>query len=308
MIGRVESAQRRRHIGAAAATVVAGAIMLVGPTPAAAQESLAASCPLPRDDYVANGSSGERFAQTFVSGFAGNLTRAEIDFLEPAGKTGDYVVQIMGVDGSGTPNNNVLASTTVPEVPDGPTTLVATFASPAAIVAGQSYALVLSRPSEPTIEGGEGLEAGYKPDTADCPGTFWYSPGGTTTWNTVGVDMIFAVFATPPEPLPPVKVDRTVTLDANKGKVKKGRKVVLFGKVDAPQNEAACEAAQAVEVQRLKGGSFETIEQVQTDGQGNFLTKTQVKKTFLYRAHLGETADCVAANSDTEKVKIKKTK
>jgi hypothetical protein len=106
------------------------------------------------------------------------------------------------------------------------------------------------------------------------------------------------------------KGNRTLTLDANKNKVKKGKKVLLSGQLDAPGSEASCESSLAVELQRKKPTqtAFTTLEQLGTDAAGNFSTKEKVKKTFEFRAQVAETATCGAQVSNTEKVKVKKKK
>lgn len=103
---------------------------------------------------------------------------------------------------------------------------------------------------------------------------------------------------------------RTLTLDANKSKVKKGKKVTLSGDVSAAGNVAGCEANQPVEIQRKKPSQsdFTAFQQLQTDGQGGFSLTTKVKKTFQYRAVLGETQTCEDATTDPKKVKAKKKK
>jgi hypothetical protein len=102
---------------------------------------------------------------------------------------------------------------------------------------------------------------------------------------------------------------RTVSLDANKNKVKKGKKVTLAGQiVDGALNTSGCAANQAVELQRKKPSQaeFATVEQLQTEAAGAFSTKQKVKKTFEYRAEVLETATCAGQASNTEKVKAKK--
>jgi len=112
----------------------------------------------------------------------------------------------------------------------------------------------------------------------------------------------------PPAP----KSDRTLTLDANKGKVEKGRKVRLSGQIDAPQNEGGCEPNQAVELQRkaknAPDAAFATFRTVQTDGTGNYSTKQKVKKTYFYRAIVQETASCDDESSNSQKVRVQKKK
>jgi hypothetical protein len=114
----------------------------------------------------------------------------------------------------------------------------------------------------------------------------------------------------PPQPQP--KADRTLTLDSNKGKVEKGRKVRLTGQIDAPLNEAACEPNQTVELQRKKKKApetaFATFKTVQTDQAGNFADKVRVKKTRIYRAVVRESASCDEELSNTQKVRVQKKK
>jgi hypothetical protein len=108
------------------------------------------------------------------------------------------------------------------------------------------------------------------------------------------------------------KTDRTLTLDANKGKVEKGRKVRLTGQIDAPLNEAGCEPNQTVELQRKKKKApetaFATFKTVQTDQAGNFADKVRVKKTRIYRAVVRESASCDEELSNTQKVRVQKKK
>jgi hypothetical protein len=103
---------------------------------------------------------------------------------------------------------------------------------------------------------------------------------------------------------------RTLTLDANKNKVKKGKRVTLAGQLNEVVRQGPCESSQAVELQRKKPSqpTFATIEQLQTDAAGAFSTKEKVKKTFEYRAQVSETATCGGQVSNTEKVKVKKKK
>jgi hypothetical protein len=108
------------------------------------------------------------------------------------------------------------------------------------------------------------------------------------------------------------KIDRTLTLDANKGKVEKGRKVRLSGQIDAPLTEAACEPGQTVELQRKTKNApdtaFSTFASVQTDATGNFSDKVKVKKTRVYRAVVQESEACDDETSNTQKVRVQKKK
>jgi hypothetical protein len=106
------------------------------------------------------------------------------------------------------------------------------------------------------------------------------------------------------------KGNRALTLDANKNKVKKRKKVTLSGRLAPAARQGPCESGQTVELQRKRPSqsTFTTFASVQTDAQGSFSLKTKVKKTLEYRAQVVETAACTAALSNTEKVKVKKKK
>jgi len=109
---------------------------------------------------------------------------------------------------------------------------------------------------------------------------------------------------------PQPKAERTLILDAEKSKVKKGKKVTLAGQLDALGNEAACEAGQTVELQRKKPSQtvFATVQQLQTTATGNFSAKAKIKKTYEYQAVVAESAECQPGVSNTEKVKVQKKK
>jgi hypothetical protein len=106
------------------------------------------------------------------------------------------------------------------------------------------------------------------------------------------------------------KGNRAVTLDTNKSKVKKGRKVLLSGRLIATTGQGECLFGQTVELQRKKPSQedFTTFTQVQSDGQGNFSLKQKVKKTYEFRVQVPETTSCLRGVSETEKVKVKKKK
>jgi hypothetical protein len=271
-------------------------------TSAQAAPVLDANCPGPP-----NGSDGvpadARFAQTFTVQTTGSLVQGEVEVNKPASSNGDWVMEIYATDGSGIPTNTLLASTTIPNatVPAGDSRLVGTFAVPASVQAGQQYAISLRRSEFWVIP--------YRSGNP-CPGQHFVS-GPTGPWNGPfeDTDLVFAVLV---EPELQPKADRTLTLDANKGKVEKGRKVRLSGQIDAPQNEAGCEPSQTVELQRKKtkapDTAFATFRTVQTDQAGNFAQKLRVKKTRVYRAVVQENEACDDELSNTQKVRVQKKK
>jgi hypothetical protein len=190
------------------------AVGLVGLTipvsPAAAQDEPCAMGPRQDIFFFAGTPGGNgRLAQTFITQPGGAVTTAQADVAK-FGTSADWIMQINEVDGSGTPTNTVLASTTIPDsaVPAGDSIITGTFANPAPVSAGQRYALVVTRP------GSTGLGVGLR-TSGDCPGRFFTSFSQTDPFNGQSQDMIFAVSVTVlPEPVGPVDStlpDATIT-------------------------------------------------------------------------------------------------
>jgi Ca2+-binding RTX toxin-like protein len=197
--------------------VIFAAFALASAPPAAAQESLAASCESTLNTY--DGATGDKlFAQPFFSQLSGNLTRAEIQLRDLSG-AGDWIVEIRAAQPSGTyagevePTAAVLATATVADatnVPEGGDALVSVvFANPAAVVAGGGYAISITRP---TSLGANDLAVGaHTPNTTECLHRSYVSINGGTTWAESGTDLIFRAFVTPPSPVTPPSVTPSVT-------------------------------------------------------------------------------------------------
>jgi hypothetical protein len=291
--------------------------------PATAHAASDASCPGPPNNSVAFGGQ-VRLAQTFTAVNSGLLTRAHLEIVKE-GTPGNWIVSINTVDGTGRPTNTVLATTTIPDatVPSGDSSLIADFATSAAVAAGQRYAVVLTRP------GSDSVAMRYRNDNP-CAGAFASSPTQTGSFGPPSAvqDMMFAVFVEPdcdsdgfgdetqdPDTSlcnPPLtKADGTLTIDANKGKVEKGRKVLLSGQLDVAANES-CEQNRQIQIQRrLKSeddSKFATFQTVQTDATGNYSLKVKVKKTYFYRAVVAETDACDDETSNAQKVRVQKKK
>jgi hypothetical protein len=194
--------------------------VLAVPASASAQEAPDASCPGPQDGGTANASGGNgRYAQTFTALGSGTLTRAQAS-ISKGGISADWVMEMHAVDGSGTPTNEVLASATIPDatVPAGDSTLTATFANPAPVTAGQAYALVVTRP------GSNSLGIGVRFGTV-CPGSLYSSSSQVAPFTMSSVDLIFAVFVTPPPDLSPPE---TTITRGPKDKTKKRKATFEF--------------------------------------------------------------------------------
>jgi hypothetical protein len=232
------------------------------------------------------------------------------------------VVQLFLADGTG-PTGAALASGAIdyasaqPSFSDDLVTI--SFSSPAELVAGQLYAIAVSK----TGTGGPGSVSTQSGNL--CPlGQLYHRPNSTSAWSGLSVDEdiipfeVLGTFPRPapdptpePEPGPAPKADGTLTIDANKGKVEKGRKVTLTGQLDVASNES-CEQNRQIQLQRrLKSeddSKFATFTTVSTDPAGNYSTKVKVKKTYFYRAVVGETDACDEETSNSQKVRVQKKK
>jgi hypothetical protein len=230
------------RLPAALALVVAAALITAAPAGAEVPD---ASCSASINN-AASGPGNLRYAQTFTAVNSGTLTRAEIAIQRQAGSNGDYLVQILTVDGSGFPTNTVLAATTIVDasVPDGPSTLAAVFASPVEVVAGQQYAVMVTRPGSTDLR--LRISSG-----GPCAGQMFASANQTNPFSLFlggGHDMVFATFVEPPAAAAAdtTAPDTTIT-GGPKSKEKKGKATFTF---------TSDEAAVTFECS-LDGGPFE---------------------------------------------------
>jgi hypothetical protein len=140
-------------------------------------------------------------AQTFTAEHSGVISSAQVKIFKSADPPyGDVTMEIVTVDSSGSPTDNVLASTTLSEstISLGPygTLVTGNFSSPASVVAGQKYALVLTAT--------DGVYAwAFKDIWAPCdaPSQDVYPAGESMRnfhngdgWQVYGPDFIFAIY------------------------------------------------------------------------------------------------------------------
>jgi hypothetical protein len=206
MTGRIGRGVRRFSLASLAPAAFA-VLALAGSPSAAAQETLAASCEATENTF--NGVTGDTLlAQPFTSQLSGDLTGAELRLRNFTG-TGDWIYQIrtaqpsISIPGDLEPTPTVLASATLPDasVPDGTdSTESVVFPNPAAVVAGGSYALSVTRPGA-TAPAGLAVSSHF-PST-ECPQRTYSSINGGVTWDNQNLDVIFRVFVTPPTPTTP---------------------------------------------------------------------------------------------------------
>lgn len=152
--------------------------------------------PLVRADARCFGSSdvdfgaaeNTRLAQTFTALSSGALVRAEIAIAKFEDALDEWFLRVSPVDANGRPTDDILAESVVSDanVPLGPSTIVAfPFTSPASVVAGTTYALVLFR--------GEFFFWG-KRDGDICPGSGFLSSDESPPFITTDGDFIYTTF------------------------------------------------------------------------------------------------------------------
>jgi hypothetical protein len=101
---------------------------------------------------------------------------------------------------------------------------------------------------------------------------------------------------------------RTLSLQASKKKVTKGRKVTFTGAVVAG-GVSACTAGQAVDLQKAgtdANAKFRHLAGATTDAAGRFTVKVKARKTARYQVVVTEVPDCRTATSPAVKLKVKK--
>lgn len=148
-----------------------------------------------QEDSDYQGEVGQRIAQTFAEPNGGRLNWAELVLANLAGATGDYQMQVNTVNpDTGVPTNDTIASTIVPrsEVGNNPDFVRFTFGTPATLVAGRQYALVLSRPS------GSGRHFVPVQVPGTCPGGATFFSGSATGAFSGGTgDISYQTFVSP---------------------------------------------------------------------------------------------------------------
>jgi hypothetical protein len=134
--------------------------------------------------------------QTFRAGVTGNLTKMNLGLGLASGTSGTITVEIRNLNGT-IPGTTVLASTTA-----GPVTNVGTaslytltFATPAAVVSGTSYAIVLRTSVGSTVFGVRGSTAG---GSSMANGQVFTTTNSGTAWTPVAADLYFTTYVTPP--------------------------------------------------------------------------------------------------------------
>jgi hypothetical protein len=101
-----------------------------------------------------------------------------------------------------------------------------------------------------------------------------------------------------------VEGDRSVSLQANKNRIRKGRRVRLTGSISG---SAVCEAAQTVKLKaRRPGARWRNVATKTTAGDGSFGFRPKVWKTKDYRVIAPRDGSCEKARSRIVRVRAKR--
>jgi Ca2+-binding RTX toxin-like protein len=150
----------------------------------------------------------QSLAQTFTAGLSGALDQVDLDLSKTGAPTDPLFVEIRGVSG-GVPGATVLAGQSVPPSSVSPveTFVAISFASPAAVVAGTQYAIVVSS----SAAGGNGY--GWRNGSGDtyAAGIPCFTGGPPSgTWTCISTDFAFKTYVVPTPPgLSPVNPTAT---------------------------------------------------------------------------------------------------
>ena len=107
----------------------------------------------------------------------------------------------------------------------------------------------------------------------------------------------------------PTLAGRTVELSADSNSIRRGRRTVLRGLLDAFADEESCVAGQSVRVQRRTGNRrYATFATKTVKSNGIFSLRVRPSATTRYRALVVQTDKCLAAASGPEIVKVVKPK
>jgi hypothetical protein len=101
-----------------------------------------------------------------------------------------------------------------------------------------------------------------------------------------------------------VPVQRYIKALVNKKEVKKGRKVRIYGAVEAP-GAHTCAVGVVLNVERsTRGAIYRVVDTVTTDGTGSFAIRQKVTKKSRFRLSAPATDACTALQSPPRTVSI----
>ncbi len=154
-------------------------------------------------------SNYRHFAQSFTTSAGYQTNKASLLLVQNFPQSGNLIVSLKAVDGSGLPTGGDLASATfaADTVSSSPAWVDAVWDAPYTLSASTKYALVLTKD---TGTGNTEWRCDSSSPTYSDGSAIWYFTDAGGRWtNDVGVDMLFRIYATdapaapPPAPTPP---------------------------------------------------------------------------------------------------------
>jgi hypothetical protein len=190
---------RRAALTRGAALALGSILSSLSPSTAGARTRLkkAYTCPPPPGNGSGLGGGGTtRLAQSFTATRSGTLNQIKVAINKPAGSAGDFVVQLVTMDGA-LPSSNpfdVIAAATVlnDQVKAGNTTLVAHFAT-TRLKNDTQYAVVVSRLLVGGVSGSFEVFGPIGSSGAACEGDAFSATGSNAFQKSPSADLAVTV-------------------------------------------------------------------------------------------------------------------
>ena len=227
--------QGRAWLGAL--TAMTASVALFGAGSASAADVLDAHCGDPTNPVGSSFNSIPRVGQTFTALNTGQLTSATVNVNKvgqptPSQPDAVFSMQIRPVDRSGVPEESAASAIATESVPAPALTgfrpLTANFSSPASVVAGQQYALVVERTADVF---GVGTAA------VPCAGDMWVTNPGLVWGLGPSADLAFAIRVNAVEPKPPPTQPNTTAPTGQRAAALKKCKKKFPGKAKAKKRK-----------------------------------------------------------------------
>jgi hypothetical protein len=235
--------QGRAWLGAL--TAMTASVALFGAGSASAADVLDAHCGDPTAATSTSSSSIPRVGQTFTALNTGQLTSATLS-VNKGSNNDAFSMQIRPLDMSGVPDESAASAIATESVPapasSGFVPLIANFSSPASVVAGQQYALVVERTADVF---GVGTAA------VPCAGDIWVTNPGPVWGLGPTADLAFAIRVNavepPPTQPPPTQPNTTAPTGQRAAALKKCKKK-FPGKAKAEKRKKCIKKARKLPV------------------------------------------------------------
>jgi hypothetical protein len=209
-----------------ALTAMTASVALFGAGSASAADVLDAHCGDPTNPAGSSFNSFPRVGQTFTALNTGQLTSATVSVNKvgqpaPVQQNADFSMQIRPLV-SGVPEESAASAIATESVPAPALTgfqpLTANFSTPASVVAGQQYALVVERTADSSAD-----TFGVGTAAVPCAGDMWVTNPGPVWGLGPSADLAFAIHVNAVEP-PPTQPNTTAPIGQRAAALKKCKK------------------------------------------------------------------------------------